>query len=467
MSAIADIQPQADGLPAPKRFFAVAVLLVGLVIVVLDSAIANIALQSIAASFGASAADTVWVVSSYQLAVLVALLPCGALGEKFGARRVYLIGVLVFVLASAGCAFAISLPMLVAARFLQGLGGGAIMALAAMNLRFAVPQRLLGTIIGINAMTIAIASAAGPGIAGAVLAVAHWPWLFAVNLPIGAVLLLAGGMLAPVRGTARQLDARALLANALMFVLLFLGADRLVSSPAIGVALIAGAGLCLLGLLRLERRSASPLIPVDLLADPTFRVAFIASIFCFVGQMLSYVALPFFLQRILQMTPIQAGLYMMPWPAAVAVVAPISGRLANRVSTSWMCTLGGALLALGLAVVAAAPAEIRPPAFLVGTILAGAGFGLFQTPNNRVLLLSAPNARSGAAGAMQGTARLLGQTIGAISMSIIFGVSAMTAAPIVALAIAAGCAAIAGLISLSRVRYERQGTPVTAAPARR
>jgi DHA2 family multidrug resistance protein-like MFS transporter len=457
MSAIVDFESQPDGLPAPQSYFAVAVLLTGLVIVVLDGAIANIALPSIAASFGASAADTVWVVSSYQLAVLVSLLPCGALGEKFGPRRVYLAGVVVFVLASAGCAFAVSLPMLVAARFLQGLGGGAIMALASMNLRFAVPQRLLGTIIGINAMTIAISSAAGPGIAGAILSVARWPWLFAVNLPIGALLLLAGGVLAHPSGTARRLDWRALLANALVFVLLFLGADRLASSPAIGAALIAGSALCLVGLLRLERRSASPLIPVDLLADPIFRVAFIASIFCFAGQMLSYVALPFFLQRTLEMTPIQAGLYMMPWPAAVIIVAPISGRLANRVSTSWLCATGGALLAFGLAVVALSPSEARPAAFLIGTVLAGAGFGLFQTPNNRVLLLSAPKARSGAAGAMQGTARLLGQTIGAISMSIIFGFWPVASASIVALAIAAASAAVASIVSLSRVRYERVG----------
>ena len=455
MSATTAFESDADGLPVPQRYLAVAVLLIGLVIVVLDGAIANIALPSIAASFGASAADAVWVVSSYQLGVLVSLLPCGVLGEKFGPRRVYLAGVLVFVLASAGCAFALSLPMLVASRFLQGSGGGAIMALAAMNLRFVVPQRLLGTIIGVNAMTIAIASAAGPGLAGAILSVARWPWLFAINLPIGALVLLAGGALASTKGIARRLDARALVANALLFVLLFLGADRLASSPLIGIALMVGSALCLVVLLRLERGSASPLLPVDLLADPTFRVAFIASICCFAGQMLSYVALPFFLQRTLAMTPIEAGLYMMPWPAAVIVIAPLSGRLANRFSTSWLCTIGGALLALGLALVTLAPAQLRTEAFLAGTVLAGLGFGLFQTPNNRVLLLSAPKARSGAAGAMQGTARLLGQTIGAISMSLIFGFWPVTAAPIIALAIAAAAAALASIVSLSRVRYER------------
>ncbi len=444
----------ADGLPAPRRYFAIAVLLTTLVLVVLDGAIANIALPSIAASFHASASDTVWVVSSYQLAVLVALLPCGALGERLGPRRVYLLGVALFIAASAGCAFAVSLPMLVAARFVQGLGGGAIMALATMNLRFSVPQKMLGTIIGINAMTIAIASAAGPGIAGAILSVAKWPWLFAVNLPIGAVVLLCGGILGHTKGSGKPLDVRAVIVNSLMFVLFFSGADQLSKTPVIGAGLIAGAVVCLAGLLMLERRAAAPLVPVDLFADPAFRVAVIASVSCFTGQMLSYVALPFYLQHRLGMSPVQAGLYMMPWPAAVIVVAPLSGKLANHVKTAWLCAIGGVLLAAGLAIVALAPEAVRIPAFLTGTVIAGIGFALFQTPNNRILLLSAPKARSGAAGAMQGTARLVGQTLGAISMSVIFGLMPVKSAPVTALILAACAAALAAAISASRARFE-------------
>ena len=139
---------------------------------------------------------------------------------------------------------------------------------------------------------------------------------------------------------------------------------------------------------------------------------------------------------------------------ATAIIAPVSGRLANRVKTSWLCAIGGALMALGLLVAGLTPPDPRGIGFLVGTVIAGLGFGLFQTPNNRILLLSAPKARSGAAGAMQGTARLLGQTLGGVSMSIIFATLPLSAALNVAVAIAAGCTAIAGLVSLSRARYE-------------
>jgi DHA2 family multidrug resistance protein-like MFS transporter len=446
-----------DGLASPRRYLAVALLLLAVVLVVLDGAIANVALPSIALSLQASADSTVWVVSAYQLAVLVAILPCGALGEIYGARRMFLIGVALFTTASAACAFAGNLPLLILARFAQGLGAGAIMALAMMNLRAALPQHMLGPIIGINAMVIAISSAAGPGIAGAILSVTAWPWLFAVNIPLGIIILMSGGLLGQTEGTQRKLNARALIANTAMFILFFCGADRIATAPLSGVALIAAALLCLVLLLRLERQSATPLIPTDLLATPGFRVAVIASVCCFSGQMLSYIALPFYLQHSLHMTPVMAGLYMMPWPAATAIIAPISGRLANRVKTAWLCAVGGALLTLGLLVTVLLPADPYGIAFLVGTVIAGLGFGLFQTPNNRILLLSAPKARSGAAGAMQGTARLLGQTLGGISMSIIFATLPLSTALAFAIVTAGGCAAIASLVSLSRARYEVAG----------
>jgi DHA2 family multidrug resistance protein-like MFS transporter len=347
--------------------------------------------------------------------------------------------------------------MLVAARFVQGLGGGAVMALGVTNLRLSVPQRLLGAIIGINAMTIAIASAAGPGIAGAILAVAPWPWLFAINIPLGLVVLASGTVLARTDGVARRLDGRAMAANTLMFILFFLGADRIAQSPMTGCLLIAVSVICFFALLRIERRSAAPLVPTDLFAAAAFRFSVIASVCCFTGQMLGLLALPFYLQHRLGMMTTQAGLYMMPWPAAVALIAPVSGWLANRVKTAWLCAAGGALLAVGLAGVGLLQAGPHGATFLIGTVIAGLGFGLFQTPNNRVLLLSAPKARSGAAGAVQGTARLTGQTFGAIAMAVIFEVAPLASAPEIALLLAAAFACLAAIVSLGRVRHEIAG----------
>ena len=443
----------ADGLPVPRRYFAIAVLLTTLTLVVLDGAIANLALPSIAVSLQASPDATVWVVTAYQLAVLVALLPCGALGEKFGARRVYLLGVAIFTIASAACVLSGSLAALVAARFAQGLGGGAIMALAVMNLRHVVPQKLVGTIIGINAMVVAISSAAGPGLAGAILTVAPWPWLFALNIPLGLIVLTFGSVLPFTPGEVRRIPGAALVISGVMFVLFFVGGDRLVQQPLAGIVMMVSAMLCLAVLLRIQRGSPAPLLPTDLLALPAFRIAVIASVSCFAGQMLSLIALPFYLQHLMGMPPIQAGLFMMPLPAATAVIAPISGRLADRFKTAWLCGAGGALMALGLAAIALLPAG-HSTLLIIGTMLAGLGFGLFQTPNNRILLLSAPKPRSGAAGAMQGTARLSGQTLGSIAMAILFVLLPTTSAPQIALLVSAAFAGLAALISLGRVRFE-------------
>jgi DHA2 family multidrug resistance protein-like MFS transporter len=454
MSFTSTAQISDESPASSRRHFAIGLILLAAVLVVLDGAIANVALPSIASSLHVAASDTVGVVSAYQLAVLVALLPCGALGEIYGARRVFLMGVVLFTAASAACALATGLSVLVFARFAQGLGAGAIMALAMMNLRLILPQQLLGPIIGVNAMVIAVSSAAGPGIAGAILSVTTWPWLFAVNIPLGIVVLAGGGLLVQAEASKRHLNVKAILANTLMFILFFCGTDQIATAPINGAVLIAAALACLLILLRLERESDMPIIPTDLLAAPAFRVAVIASVCCFFGQMLSYIALPFYLQHTLHMTPVAAGLYMMPWPVATAMIAPVSGRLANRVKTAWLCAVGGALLAVGLLVAVLTPQDTRGIAFLIGTVVAGVGFGMFQTPNNRILLLSAPKSRGGAAGAMQGTARLLGQTLGGISMSIMFALFPLSAALQVAVITSAGCAVTASLVSLGRARYE-------------
>src|SRR3954464_10981460 len=149
MSLASTASISQDGPASPRQYMAITLILLSAVLVVLDGAIANVALPSIALSLHVEAGSTVWVVSAYQLAVLVALLPCGALGEIYGARRVFLIGVALFTAASAACAFAGDLSLLILARFAQGLGAGAIMALAMMNLRSALPQHMLGPIIGV------------------------------------------------------------------------------------------------------------------------------------------------------------------------------------------------------------------------------------------------------------------------------------------------------------------------------
>ena len=444
-AAVAD-----SGLPQPRRGVAIAAVLLAMALVVLDAAIANVALPTIATSLRVTPAMSVLVITAYQTALVMVLLPAAALGESFGYRRVFAAGVTLFTLASIACALSPSLPWLIASRFVQGIGGAAVMALGVALLRFAVPIGWLGAAIGWNALTVALSSAAGPAVGAGILSVADWPWLFAVNLPLGAAALLASRALPFVAGSSRRIDLLSALSNAVVFASLVVGAEMLPSAPAPAIALFAVAGFGFATLLRRERSKDAPLIPLDLLRVISFRVSVIASVCCFAGQTVGLVALPFYLQQGLKQSQLVTGLTMTPWPLTVAVVAPIVGRLANLISTARLCAAGGTVLASGLIGASIIPlqGEVWPLAAFAA--LCGLGFGLFNVPNNRNMFLSAPPTRSAAAGGIQGTARLTGQTTGAVVMTLLFALVPLDVAPRVGLAIGAALTLAAGLVSVLR-----------------
>ncbi len=448
--------------PEPRRTVAIASVLAAMVLVVLDAAIANVALPTIARSLHVTPATSVWVMTAYQSALVMALLPSAALGESLGHRRVFTSGVALFTGASVLCALSPSMPWLVAARFLQGLGGAAVMALGVALLRAVVPQQQLGAAIGWNALAVALPSAAGPTIGAMILSGASWPWLFAVNLPLGAVVLVATRALPRRPGTARRLDLLSVALNAGAFASLVLGAELLPSRPMLAAMLLATAALGMAALVRREMPREAPLIPLDLLRSGSFRISVIASVCLFAGQTAAMVALPFYLQHGLGQTALMTGLYMTPWPLTVAIAAPLAGRLANRVSTAWLCAAGGMFLATGLAAASQWPMQGAPWALIPFTMLCGLGFGLFNVPNNRNMFLAAPPERSGAAGGMQGTARLVGQTAGAIVMTLLFTQTSAEAAPRIGLGIGAGLTLLAGLISTLRVPAMASHAPVSA-----
>ena len=431
---------------------AIAAVLGAVVLAVLDAAITNVALPSMAQSLQISPGASVWIVTAYQAALVMGLLPCAALGESMGYRRVFMGGVVLFTTASALCALAPSLPWLVAARMLQGLGGAAVMALSIALLRQLVPHGQLGAAIGWNALAVALSSAAGPMIGAAILASSSWPWLFALNLPLGALVLLAGRALPDAPGTGRPLDRVSVLINAGAFAALVLGAEAMIVAPAVAAALVAAGTLGVVALVRREMPKAAPLIPLDLLRSDSFRISVIASVCCFTGVTMGLLALPFYLQHSLGQGTLATGLYMTPWPLAVAVAASAAGRLADRVSTAALCAAGGACLAVGLLAASLWPLNGDCLPLVPITMLCGLGFGLFQVSNNRNMFLSAPLERSGAAGGMQGTARLTGQTAGGVIMSLLFSLLSTDAAPRAGLAIASALTLVAGIASTLRMK---------------
>jgi DHA2 family multidrug resistance protein-like MFS transporter len=447
------------GLQGPRRSAAVAAVLAAMVLAVLDAAIANVALPTMARSLQATPGMSVWIITAYQTALVMGLLPCAALGESLGHRRVFMMGVALFTAASALCALAPSLPWLVAARFVQGLGGAAIMALGIALLRLVVPRHQLGAAIGWNALAVALSSAAGPTLGAVLLSAAPWPWLFALNLPLGGLVLLASRALPDLAGTARPLDRFSVALNAGVFASLVIGAEVLVTQPLLAAALLAAAVISLAALIRRETPRPAPLIPLDLLRSAPFRTSVMASVCCFAGVTTGLLALPFYLQHSLGQDTLMTGLYMTPWPLTVAITAPVAGRLAHRVPTAWLCAVGGTCLAVGLAAASFWPLESNALPLVPITLLCGLGFGLFQVPNNRNMFLSAPLDRAGAAGGMQGTARLTGQTAGGVVMSLLFTVASVESAPRAGLRIGAVLALVAGLVSVWRIKPGRETRP--------
>jgi MFS transporter, DHA2 family, multidrug resistance protein len=449
------------GLPLPQRYWAIVVVALGITLAVLDSAIANVALPAIARDLHASAAASIWVVNAYQLAVTISLLPLASLGDRIGYRRVYLGGLILFTVASLGCALATSLPTLALARVIQGFGAAGIMSVNTALVRMIYPPAHLGRGVAINAMVVAVSSAVGPTVASGVLAIAPWPWLFAINVPIGIAAIVSGFKALPVNpGHKAPYDYLSAVMNAFVFGLLIFAVDGLGHGEALGYIAIEALGAVVIGYFFVRRQltQPAPLLPIDLLRIPIFALSIGTSVCSFAAQMLAFVSLPFMMQDTLGLSQVQTGLLMTPWPLVIIVAAPLSGVLSDRLSAGWLGGIGLAALTAGLLLLATLGAHPEPLQIAWRMALCGAGFGIFQSPNNRTMLAAAPRERSGGASGMLGTARLTGQTLGAALVALIFGVAPQHG-PTVALYVAACFSAVASLISTLRVMQRTNPAP--------
>jgi DHA2 family multidrug resistance protein-like MFS transporter len=383
---------------------------------------------------------------------VVSLLPLAALGEIVTYRRVFLCGLTVFTCASLACALSPSLPVLGLARTLQGFGAAGVMSVNGALLRFTLPADRLGRGVGLNALVVSAAAVAGPTIASALLSVGPWPLLFWVNAPLGvaAVLMALKGLPDSPRAN-KGLDWLSAGLNIMAFGLFFTGVDVLTRErlPLAGGLEIAFGVLAGALLVRRSMDQARPLLPIDLMQRPIFALSVLTSVASFAGQMLAFVALPFFFQEGLGRSQVATGLLITPWPLAVGAAAPLAGRLADRFPAAILSFLGLIAFAVGLLLLAAMTKATQEPDLLARMALCGLGFGFFQAPNNRTLLSSAPMERAGAAGGVLATARLTGQTVGATSAAVLFALGA--GGPRRALVLAAAFAGAAALVSLTRL----------------
>jgi DHA2 family multidrug resistance protein-like MFS transporter len=403
---------EPDGLPTPQRYWAAATIWLALTLSVLDGSIANVALPTIAADLNAPAADSVWVVNAYQLAIVVSLLPMAAIGEMVGFRRVFQLGIIVFSLGSLGCTFAHSLPVLAFARAIQGFGAAGIMSQNGALVRFTYPSKMLGRGLGLNALVASAGAALGPTVAAGILAVASWQWLFAVNIPIGIGAYLLGRKSLPDNPKSGSFDLEGTLLSASMFGFGFIGIDLLTRGGSIWIGMSA---LALGGI----RHRSRPSLALPIRADRSIRSIEKPGFQSFGRSIDRVVRISDAGVRVVALlfreraspSQVETGLLMTPWPLAVGIGAPIAGRLADRVSAAVLGAAGLVVLCAGLALLAGLPETPTAAEIAWRMALCGLGFGFFQVPNNRSMLSSARIARSGAAGGMLATARLQGTAL--------------------------------------------------------
>ncbi|MBV7535174.1 MFS transporter [Duganella sp. sic0402] len=447
-----------DGLPPDARRLAMLSVAIGVGMASLDTAIANTALPAIADQLHTTPAASVWIVNVYQLAMVATLLPFAALGEVIGYRRVCIFGLALFTAASLACALAWSLPSLVAARLLQGIGGAAMMGVNTAMVRTIFPAKLHGHGFGLNSLVVAVSFAVGPTAASLILAVASWEWLFAINVPLGvAAVLLARRALPSSPRASHKIDTPTAVLNVLAFGLLILtfgdaahqeGWRRLL--PEILATLFFFALL-----LRRQAGHAAPMLPVDLFKRPLFALSSLTAACTFATQGLAFVSLPFYFEHTLGRSPVETGFLMTPWAVLVAVMAPIAGKLSDRYPPGALGGIGLALLSSGMVSLLMLPDQ--PTFFDIGWRMAwcGIGFGFFQAPNLKAIMGSAPPSRAGGASGVVATSRLIGQATGAALVAYCFTISA-TRGTSYALVLGAVFAGVACIASFARLAVAQQ-----------
>jgi EmrB/QacA subfamily drug resistance transporter len=391
----------------------------------LDNLVVTTALPSIRKDLGGALGDLEWTVSAYTLTFAVLLMFGAALGDRFGRRRMFLVGLTVFTGASAAAAMAGGINSLIAARAVQGVGAAIMMPLTLTLLTAAVPAAKRGMAYGIWGAVNGLAVASGPLIGGSLTEHVSWHWIFWLNVPLGiAVLPLARLRLAESHGTGAPLDGSGtLLASGGLFGIVYglvRGPSDGWTAPLVMTGLFAGSAL-LLGFVLYSLRAKNPMLPMRLFRSRAFSGINAASLLMFLGMFGSIFLLSQFMQGVLGYSPTEAGLRMLPWTGMPMLVAPIAGILSDRIGGRPVVATGLFLQAAGLGWIAmVATADVSYAAQLPGLILSGIGMALYFAPAANLVMSSVRPKEQGIASGANNALREVGGALGIAIMSSIF-----------------------------------------------
>ncbi|MEC5161370.1 MULTISPECIES: MFS transporter [unclassified Janthinobacterium] len=432
INAKTDEVPEGRATLAPTVRWALVSLSLSMLLSSLGISIANVGLPTLAQAFNASFQQVQWVVLAYLLAVTTVIVSVGRLGDITGRRRLLLAGIALFTLASALCGFAPTLPVLIAARAVQGLGAATMMALTMAFVAETVPKARTGSAMGLLGTMSAIGTALGPTLGGTLIAALGWPAIFFINVPLGIVALLLAQRFLPDDRRAPKAQrpgfdhvGTLLLALTLVAYALAMTTGR-GSFGAINVALLAAA-VCGVGLfVRAESTAASPLIRLAMFGNPVLSAGFAMSALVTTVVMATLVVGPFYLSGALALDTARVGLVMSSGPIVAALTGVPAGRAVDRFGARRMTIAGLVAMALGCAVLPMLPTRFGIPGYMGPLVVVTAGYALFQAANNTAVMTDIRADQRGVVSGLLNLSRNLGLLTGASVMGAVFALASAT-----------------------------------------
>ena len=411
-------EPQVIGLDARRRWGILAICCTSLFVVGLDTTIVNVALPVIGEGFGVGTVGLEWIVNAYTLVLASLLISSGALADRFGRRRIFQIGLVVFGVASIVCALAPSVGVLIAARIAQGVGGSMLSPVAlAIVVNVMTDPKERAKAIGVWAAVFGLSMAAGPIVGGVLIESFGWRSVFWINVPVIAVVLVLTAVFVP-QSRAEQPRRLDLPGQVLLMVVVGGSVALLIEGPRIGwlasgaIAGYVAVAAALAAFVRVESRKSEPLMDPSLFRHRPFTAAVLGAIVVFVALNATLLLGTFYLQQAREMTPAAAGAMTLPMAVAATICAPLSGILVGRFGARLPLLIAGSFTALGGLCLVSLDNSTGTATLLIAYLFLGIGFGFSNAPITNTAVNGLPRSQAGLAGGITSSARQFGAALG-------------------------------------------------------
>nr|WP_046507248.1 MFS transporter [Paenibacillus riograndensis] len=419
---------QEDAAVQKKRWLILIVLNLFTFMSTLDGSIVNIALPVLVKQLHLPMAQVEWVTTGYLMAICSAVLFFGKLGDIAGKIRIFKIGTVIFILGSLLCGLSASLPLLIASRVIQAIGASMTMANSQGIVTDIFPATERGKALGLIGTFVSLGSIAGPSLGGIIVSTLGWEYIFWVNVPIGLIAIVLGWKVLPkdLIRVKSKIDLPGSLLFAVFIVTLFAG---MLLGQQVGygdsriISALAAAAAAFIVFLIVELRRSQPLLQLSLFKNPLFSLSILCAFLVFVANFCFNIIAPFYAQNMLNLSPFYAGFLLMLFPISMVIVAPLSGALSDKIGSEFLTFAG--LIVMVIAQFGLARLHDGSAVALVGVWIAmlGIGSGLFQSPNNSLIMSTVPRTQLGSAGSVNSLVRNVGMVVGiTIATSILFNV---------------------------------------------